>query len=112
MRIPVSYTYRNFPFSKKATRMSQQLGILTNWAACMVDGLFWCMAVDGLLCAVGFDGDAGMVLSLVSLVGLAALIRAIKRSVNAKINEAALSDLIALRETDPEAFMRSAAQMA
>ena len=111
MVIPIrfSYTYKNYPFSPKATMKSKQLGIFTCGAMCFVYGLFWAMIVDGILMGIGIPSGVSIILSLVSLVGLVALIRRIKHNGALKVEQMAMADLLSLRHTDPAAFAQYAA---
>lgn len=111
MVIPVrfSYTYKKYPFSPKATKRSMQLGILTCGAMCLVYGLFWVAIVNHILMLIGTDmGNAAIILSLISLVGLVVLIRCIKRNGAQKVEQLALADLLALQHTDPASFFQYA----
>lgn len=115
MVIPVrfSYTYKKYPFSPKATKRSMQLGILTCGAMCLVYGLFWVAIVNRILILIGIDmGNAAIILSLISLVGLVVLIRCIKRNGAQKVERMAMADLMALQNTDPAAFAQYAAVFA
>ena len=106
------YTYKNYPFSPRATTKSKQLGICTCTAMCLVYGLFWVMIVFAILTGIGIGDDASMVLSLLSLIGMVVLIRRIKQNSAAKIEQLAMTELLALQNTNPAAFAQYAAAFA
>jgi len=112
--VPVrfNYTYKNYPFSPKATKRSMQLGILTCGAMCFVYGLFWAMIVFGILNGIGIGNEASIILAFISLIGMVVLKNRIKQNVEQKIERMAMADLMALRNTDPAAFAQYAAVFA
>lgn len=108
MRIPirVRYTYRNYPFSTKATNMSRTTAILTSWPMCGVCGFFWFAIIGFYLVKAGLSEDTSYTIALVSLIGFGFIVHKIKQAMNRKIEAAALADLKKLQETNPEEFWK------
>lgn len=102
----VRYTYRNFPFSPKATEMGRKTAILTSWPFCCVFGFFWLAIVNSLLMGIGLSGDLPIILAFVSLIGFYFVVKKIKKTLNQKIEAVALADLKRLQETNPEEFLK------
>lgn len=106
------YTYKNYPFSTKATTRSKQLGILTCGAMCVAYGFFWAMIVNGILMGIGIPDEISIILSLISLVGMVLLRNRIKKNMEIKIERMAMAELTALQTTDPIAYVQYAAMFA
>lgn len=106
MSIPIRYSYKNYPFSKKATNYSRSLGIMTSWGMCVLWGFFWTSIWYGILEAIGLSDNIIFPVIIVSYFGLYHIVKKIKEKLNKKIAEIALKDLMELQKTNPQEFLK------
>lgn len=94
------YTYTNYPFSPKATARSKQLGLATCPTFCVVVTI-----VFFLIFFAGIDAlDIGLIIMAVASVASVFLGKFIRSKLAVKVENIAMADLLALRDTDPEAY--------
>ncbi len=110
MIIPISfkYTYTNYPFSERATKLSKVLGILTCTAMCIVWSFFWFAIVYAVLMGCGCSDDVGLIISFISIIGFVAIVKRFKKTFAEKIVVIAMEELFALQHTDPVTYIQYA----
>ena len=107
--IPIRYQYTRYPFSVKATRISIFYGFISSGACCLLHVIFWACVVMALLQGIGLPESASVIIALVTGVVPVYLAKKSNITGQQKAEHRAMADLLALRDTDPEAYKEYAA---
>ena len=108
--IPIRYQYTRYPFSVKATRISIFYGFISSGACCLLHVIFWACVVMALLQGIGLPESASVIIALVTGVVPVYLAKKSNITGQQKAEHRAMADLLALRDTDPEAFKEYSAK--
>lgn len=92
MIIPVRYSYKNYPYSPKATGFSKALAIITSWPMFLLYIPLASIPVSALFSLFLEDPDGAAL--CVSVVVAILAVRAIKKALMRKIDKIAQDDLM------------------
>lgn len=95
IKVPVRYSYRSYPYSKKATAWSKFLGGITSWPCWIIYfGVIYLSVMLILINTVGVTNAMGDVITIGSLVATPFLVKAVRKAGEKKIEEFAKKDYL------------------
>lgn len=93
MSIKVNYSYNNYKYSEKATRLSKALSILSTYPMYAVYCFFFCGAISILAMSLGIPDSIYMPASFIMLIPFVIFMKIVRKKLERKIDDIARKDI-------------------